>query len=92
MCRAPDGCWTFSQMFDADELRKLVHEFAEAMVKKLHQQVVDGYAGWDDPEVWGDVPIEKIKARLIQHIEKGDPVDVANFAAFWWYHERGEAP
>lgn len=60
-------------------LGQLTDAFAEAMRAKLYANA-DCQAGWAD-ESWS---IEQIKAALIEHIDKGDPVDVANFCAFWW--------
>ncbi len=62
-------------------LEAAVDEFAAKMKAKLRRKaIVDGKSGWDDPE-W---PIEDIKRQLAEHIEKGDMVDVANFAMFAW--------
>ena len=36
--------------------------------------------GWN-----GTWTIEQIKCEIEQHLMKDDPVDVANFAVFWWY-------
>jgi len=27
---------------------------------------------------------DQVRERLLEHVDKGDPVDVANFAAFRW--------
>lgn len=62
-------------------LDELVDQFAAAMKAKLRRAGVEkGRSGWDDPK-WTP---EEIKAALLAHVDKGDPVDVANFAAFWW--------
>lgn len=68
-------------------LEALVDDFAEKMKEKLIIQCEShGYKGWDDPD-WS---IENIQELLADHIEKGDPVDCANFAAFWWNKMKGK--
>lgn len=69
--------------YATDELKTLnglVSAFSYKMTDKLITKSLEGKGGWDDEE-W---TIEDIKKALIEHIEKGDPIDVANFAAFWW--------
>lgn len=63
---------------DADALDVLVTSFAATMRHKLRCKSIEGWTGW------ADLSVQEIKARIIHHIDKGDPVDVANFAAFWW--------
>ena len=59
--------------------KQLVERFAEAMAAKLRRnEVKHGFADdWarDDWEA-------KCRADLLAHIDKGDPVDVAIYAAF----------
>lgn len=61
----------------------LVHRFAEAMAKKLYAaQLKYGYqASWSYPG-W----MKECREHMINHIEKGDPLDVANYCAFLWHH------
>jgi len=54
-----------------------VDRFAVAMKNKLARKRDDGYGGWDDQEA---VRSPDLARMLIEHIPKGDPVDVANFA------------
>lgn len=64
--------------------------FAEAMKAKMAKQRAKGYGGWDDPAV---CPTERLQQMLVDHIAKGDPVDVANFAMMLWSRgERTEQP
>lgn len=67
-------------------LTKLARAFADEMRRALHEQVDEGNGGWDREE-W---TVDEIKAALLAHVEKGDPVDVANFCAFWWNRLGGE--
>ncbi len=62
---------------------KLVKDFAEALLEKLlKSQRKYGYTnGWLDPN-WKD----QCRIELDQHVDKGDPLDVAAYAAFLWYH------
>jgi len=58
----------------------LVNSFAEEMKTKLKAKLHQGFLGWN-----GTWTIEQIKCEIEQHLMKDDPVDVANFAVFWWY-------
>jgi len=57
-----------------------VDNFSVEMKEKLIKKYNEGRTGWDDKN-W---PIEEIKELLIDHVKKGDFVDVANFAMFAW--------
>lgn len=63
------------------DTQTLVREFAEAMALKLRRSELRyGYSnGWlTDP--WMDI----CRREFYSHIEKGDPRDVAIYAAFMW--------
>jgi hypothetical protein len=62
-------------------LDALVDALAAQMKRKLRKSAASGRSGWSDPK-WS---IDDVKKTLMAHIEKGDPIDVANFAAFWWF-------
>lgn len=66
------------------ETLQLVRRFAEAMaLKLLAAEKKYGYSShWASPE-WMD----ECKALLLEHLNKGDPVDVANYCAFLWFHK-----
>ena len=53
-----------------------VAAFAELMRKKLAKKRNDGRSGWQECDP-GDLAY-----MLVEHIAKGDPVDIANFAMF----------
>lgn len=55
-----------------------VDALAEAMKAKLAKQRARGYGGWDTPECTQ----QRLSDMLRGHVDKGDPVDVANFCAF----------
>ena len=79
-CRSVGEC-SHNMMAWKIALEATVDDFAYAMKKKLISKAMrDGKAGWDDPN-W---PREDILRQLIEHVEKGDMVDVANFAMFVW--------
>jgi hypothetical protein len=61
-----------------------VDKFAAAMKEKMAKSRAKGRSGWDDPLQCsgGD-----LASMLVQHIKKGDPVDVANFCMM--LHQRG---
>jgi hypothetical protein len=61
-----------------------VDRFAAAMKAKLAEARAKGRGGWDDDE-----DLEQHLSNLLRdHVEKGDPRDVANFCCFLW--NRGE--
>ncbi|WP_276841698.1 hypothetical protein [Herbaspirillum huttiense] len=55
-----------------------VDQFAEAMKAKLADARAKGRSGWQDCD-----PAE-LSYMLREHVEKGDPRDVANFCMFLW--------
>lgn len=70
------------------ETANLVGLFAEALAFKLDAaQKKYGYINdWMRPE-WMNI----CRAHLLQHLEKGDPRDVAAYCAFLWYHGESTA-
>lgn len=66
------------------KLYRCVDDFAADMKRKLHDKYIAGKSGWDDP-AW---TIDDVLGQLKVHIDKGDPVDVANYAMFVWYKEK----
>jgi len=62
-----------------------VNNFARAMSAKLAFKRAEGYYGWNDKTLCS---AEHLSTLLRKHVEKGDPVDVANFAMM--LHQRGE--
>lgn len=61
----------------------LVMRFAGAMAEKLAAaEAKYGYSdGWLAPD-WMD----ECRAKLVEHVAKGDPRDVAAYCAFLWHH------
>jgi hypothetical protein len=72
----PDGINVGTEM--------LVRDFASALAEKLFDaEIKYGYSdGWSKPD-WMD----ECRQKLIDHVEKGDPRDVAAYCAFLWYHK-----
>lgn len=68
--------------------QSLVKRFALALAHKLHAaEQKYGYSdGWRSPD-WMD----ECRQKLREHIDKGDPRDVAAYCAFLWHHEQGTA-
>ena len=73
-----------SQAAPAHEDDLAVDRFAAVMKAKLAKKRDDGRGGWSGPEC-----SEGSLSRMLRdHVVKGDPVDVANFAMM--LHQRGE--
>lgn len=88
-CSWPSGsiaCWNrrASQAAPAHEDDLAVDRFADVMKAKLAKKRNDGRGGWSGPEC----SEEALSRMLRDHVGKGDPVDVANFAMM--LHQRGE--
>lgn len=66
----------------ADIDNEAVDKLAQAMKNKLSKKREQGYHGWETCK-HGD-----LVQLLINHVDKGDPIDVANFCAFLF--ARGE--
>ncbi len=64
-----------SNQQNADDLA--VDRFCAALKAKMAKQRAKGYGGWDDK---AQCPTERLQSMLKEHLEKGDPVDVGNFA------------
>ncbi|WQI22597.1 hypothetical protein U2S91_08160 [Stenotrophomonas maltophilia] len=63
-----------------------VDAFAAAMKAKMAEARAKGRGGWEDP---AQCTAEGLSRMLREHVEKGDPRDVANFCMM--LHQRGEA-
>ena len=61
-----------------------VDQFATALKAKLADARAKGRGGWHEPGLQ-----QRLSDMLREHIDKGDPLDVAAFAMF--LHQRGEA-
>lgn len=62
-----------------------VDRFATAMKAKLAKKRAEGRSGWDRKD---ECSAEDLTYMLVQHIWKGDPLDVGNLAMM--LHQRGE--
>ena len=65
-------------LMEAEKDDVAVDQFAQAMKEKLAKAREKGRSGWQtcDPH--------DLSSMLVDHIEKGDPRDVANFCMFLW--------
>lgn len=61
----------------------LIIDFAEALAEKLYAAQVK--YGYEDSWKYGGWE-EKCREDLMNHLDKGDPRDVAIYCAFIWYH------
>jgi hypothetical protein len=66
-----------------------VDKFAAAMKAKMTKQRAKGYSGWDDKT---QCSTERLQQMLFDHVSKGDPVDVGNFAMMLWSRDEATAP
>ncbi len=63
--------------------QRLVVNFASALAAKLRAaEEKYGYADFWSAPGW----VEECRTKLREHLEKGDPRDVAAYCAFLWYH------
>lgn len=81
-CRSAGEC-THAAFADDAALDALSLDFIAHLRGKLRAKARAGKSGWDDPG-WTR---EDILSQLIQHIDKGDMLDVAAFAMFAWNQE-----
>lgn len=58
-----------------------VDRFAAAMKEKLAVKRAQGRSGWDDPE---QCNIDYLVRLFHDHVSKGDPIDIGNFAMMLW--------
>ena len=70
----------YQEIAELVALKSCCEEFAAEMQQTLVEQHEAGRRGWDDDD-WSDTNIKK---QLIEHIKKGDMVDVGIFAMFYW--------
>lgn len=63
-----------------------VDQFAIAMREKMKRSREKGRGGWHDKTL---CTAESLSQMLREHVDKGDPVDVANFCMM--LHQRGES-
>lgn len=72
------------EMVEAHPDDLAVDRFAVAMKAKLAKKRAEGRGGWGGPTCNAEI----LSQMLRKHVEKGDPVDVANFCMM--LHQRGE--
>lgn len=59
-----------------------IDKFAAAMKAKMAKKRAEGRSGWDDPE---QCTIDYLTRLFHDHVCKGDPVDIGNFAMMLWH-------
>lgn len=57
--------------------QQAVANFSAAMAAKLERKAMQGRGGWKDPE---RCSVDYLADLLIDHVKKGDPVDIGNLA------------
>ncbi len=70
-------------------MKKVVDEFAAHMLSKMWKSASkrDNADAWQDPAF-----APEIRQHLLEHVDKGDPVDVAIYAMFAHWHGQSLAP
>jgi hypothetical protein len=82
---------TFQDVGLHEETRSLVYRFAKALADKL-KSAEDKY-GYDDGwRSYSWIESGECQKRLVEHIAKGDPRDVAAYCAFLWHHGKQTSP
>lgn len=61
-----------------------IRQFAKTMSDKMAASRAKGRSGWDDAN---QCSVDHLRSCLYDHLDKGDPVDVANFCMM--LHHRG---
>jgi hypothetical protein len=64
-----------------------VDAFAKMMKAKLAKAREKGRGGWDNP---AECDVETLALMLVEHVVKGDPVDIANFCMMVSMRNAGE--
>ena len=65
-----------------------VRRFAKAMQEKLSQKRAEGRGGWNrEPGGGYGTGIPRLHRMMLAHVDKGDPVDIANFCMMIWNRE-----
>jgi hypothetical protein len=67
---------------EVQDLFNMVNRLAFAMKEKLEQKSLEGYDGWDNPDLRNELLI-----KMLEHLKRGDMLDAINFAAFVWNME-----
>lgn len=78
-CRTVGEC-NHNWFAESRALEACIDAFAQELKEKLVSKMHRGKSGWDD-SAW---PKEDILKQLREHIDKGDMLDVAAFAMFFW--------
>ena len=87
-CYKPCNCRSVGECYcnitaEIEALEACVKHFESSMRNKLNFEYVQGKSGWDDP----DWTIEQIKERIREQLDKGNFINIANFAMFAWNKE-----
>lgn len=68
---------------EQEATRDLVNRFAQALLEKL--AAAEKKYGYTDGWLQSDW-MDECRAKLMEHVAKGDPRDVAAYCAFLWHH------
>lgn len=68
---------------EENALSDLVHKFRDALLAKLRRaEEKYGYKNAWQKAGWAS----ELREKLLRHVDKGDPLDVAAYCAFAWHH------
>ena len=75
-----------TSIFDGEKADSVgVRRFTKAMKSKLAAKRAEGRGGWNRlPENGYGTSIARLRRMMLKHVEKGDPVDIANFCMMIW--------
>lgn len=65
-----------------------VNQFAKMMREKMASSRAKGRSGWDDPS---KCSVDHLRHLLYEHLDKGDPVDVANICMMLRHYDASTA-
>ena len=86
---AAQPCSAYHKMLASQADHEAVRNLSCAMMSKLQDSRSKGRSGWNDKT---QCSAEHLSQLLREHVEKGDPVDVANFCAFLSARGEGITP
>lgn len=81
-CRSVGEC-QHNLFAEQKALEACIEDFTQQLRQKLIHKLHQNKSGWDDPD-WSRAHIIRC---LLEHVEKGDMLDVAAFAMFAWNQE-----
>lgn len=66
-----------------------IDKFALAMKQKMQKKRNEGRSKWDNKK---EIPALQLQCLLFESTQKGDPIDVANYAMMLWHRDELTTP